>query len=60
MSYYPGGVEGHANHLREEGFMIDATGKAPKVKYFKESLGQSCDDRKAHVGTALLVRQPGF
>jgi len=39
MSYYPGGVEGHANHLREEGFMIDATGKAPKVKYFKESLG---------------------
>jgi hypothetical protein len=38
MSYFPGGVEGHATLLRKEGFAMDANEKAPKVKQFKESL----------------------
>ena len=38
MSYFPGGIEGHSALLREKGFTIDANGKAPKVKQFKEGL----------------------
>jgi hypothetical protein len=35
---FPGGVGGHADMLRQEGFTIDESGKAPKVARFKESL----------------------
>ena len=38
FSYFPGGVEGHANRLRQEGFSIDMTGKVPRVQRFKEHL----------------------
>ncbi len=33
---FPGGVEGHAAHLRSEGFEVDNSGKAPKVKNFAD------------------------
>lgn len=32
LAYFPGGVEGHATQLREEGFTVDTNGKTPKVK----------------------------
>lgn len=32
LAYFPGGVTGHAERLREEGFTVDTTGKSPKVK----------------------------
>jgi hypothetical protein len=35
---FPGGVDGQAELLRQEGFEIDTSGKAPKVKQFKASL----------------------
>jgi hypothetical protein len=38
IAYFPGGVEGHASHLKEEGFTIDLDGKIPKVKNFKVGL----------------------
>ena len=38
MSTYPGGIEGHASHLKDEGFVIDTKGKDAKVKNFRESL----------------------
>ena len=38
IARYPGGVEGHAARLREEGFTIDTKGKSPQVKNFRESL----------------------
>jgi hypothetical protein len=38
FSYFPGGIQGHADRLRQEGFTIDATGKAPKVQHFREHL----------------------
>jgi alkylated DNA nucleotide flippase Atl1 len=38
IARFPGGVEGHAALLRQEGFTIDATGKVPKVKQFRDSL----------------------
>ncbi|HCI80406.1 MAG TPA: hypothetical protein DHW02_12030 [Ktedonobacter sp.] len=38
ISHFPGGVEGHAALLRQEGFTIDTQGKTPKVQAFKESL----------------------
>ena len=38
FSRFPGGVDGHATHLKEEGFALDTKGQAPKVKGFKESL----------------------
>ena len=38
IASFPGGVEGHAELLRKEGFTIDTTGKTPKVKDFKEEL----------------------
>ena len=37
-SIFPGGVAGQAARLEQEGFIIDSTGKAPKVKHFKENL----------------------
>jgi hypothetical protein len=40
MAYYPDGVMGHAAHLLQEGFSINATGKVPKVEQFKSSLIQ--------------------
>ena len=40
IAYFPGGVEGHAARLRQEGFTIDTKGKAPRVKDFKASLVQ--------------------
>ena len=36
FSYFPGGVEGHANCLRQEGFAIDTTSKVPRIQHFKE------------------------
>jgi hypothetical protein len=38
IAYFPGGREGHAALLREEGFTIDLKGETLKVKNFKESL----------------------
>ena len=38
IANFPGGIEGHAALLRKEGFTIDTTGKAPKVKNFREDL----------------------
>ncbi len=38
MATYPGGTQGHASHLQDEGFDIDTNGKAPKVKGFRASL----------------------
>jgi alkylated DNA nucleotide flippase Atl1 len=38
IAKFPGGVEAHAALLKQEGFTIDSTGKAPKVKNFKASL----------------------
>ncbi len=35
---FPGGIEGQAALLQQEGFTIDTNGKAPKVKQFKASL----------------------
>jgi len=35
---FPGGVAGQAALLQQEGFTIDTSGKAPKVKQFKASL----------------------
>jgi 6-O-methylguanine DNA methyltransferase, DNA binding domain len=32
LAYFPGGVFGHAAQLRQEGFIVDITGKIPKVK----------------------------
>jgi hypothetical protein len=37
---YPGGVEGQAAQLREEGFSIAGAGKTAKVEKFKQSLAQ--------------------
>lgn len=38
IAKFPGGVEGHAELLRREGFTIDTNGKAPRVKEFGKSL----------------------
>lgn len=38
MATYPGGVDGHASHLQDEGFTIDTNGKAVKVKDFRANL----------------------
>jgi hypothetical protein len=38
IGIFPGGVEGHAAHLKQEDFTIDTTGKKPTVKNFSESL----------------------
>ena len=38
LPYFPGGIEGHANCLRQEGFTIDTTGKVPRIQHFKEHL----------------------
>lgn len=38
FSYFPGGIQGHADRLRQEGFTIDTTGNVPKVQHFKECL----------------------
>lgn len=40
IAKYPGGVAGHAVRLQEEGFTIDAQGKAPKVKDFSANLAR--------------------
>ncbi len=37
-SRYPGGVQGQAALLRQEGIPVDFSGKAPKVKAFRERL----------------------
>ena len=38
IAKFPGGVEGHAALLRQEGYTIDTKGKIPKVKEFRENL----------------------
>lgn len=38
IAKFPGGVEGHAALLRQEGYTIDTKGKIPKVNEFRESL----------------------
>ena len=38
FSYFPGGFEGHANCLRQEGFTIDTTGKVPRIQHFQDCL----------------------
>ena len=40
ISRFPGGVKGHAARLRQEGFRIDLTGQAPKVKDLKDHLAR--------------------
>lgn len=35
---YPGGVTAHADHLREEGIIIDVSGKKPKVSDYQTYL----------------------
>jgi hypothetical protein len=37
---FPGGVEGHAALLKQEGFTIDTKGKVPKVEAFSERLAR--------------------
>ena len=38
IARFPGGAVRQAERLRKEGFTLDSTGKAPKVKNFRESL----------------------
>ncbi|BDI33672.1 hypothetical protein CCAX7_57230 [Capsulimonas corticalis] len=38
ISYFPGGVEGHAALLKDEGFVIDDRPKTPRVQGFKDHL----------------------
>lgn len=38
MTYFPGGAQAQADHLKQEGFTIDAEGKKPKVSHFADSL----------------------
>jgi len=38
MATYPGGTQGHAAHLQDEGFIIETNGKAAKVKDFRANL----------------------
>jgi alkylated DNA nucleotide flippase Atl1 len=38
IARFPGGAEGQAERLRNEGFALDRKGKAPKVVGFRESL----------------------
>jgi alkylated DNA nucleotide flippase Atl1 len=38
IARFPGGVEGHARHLREEGISISTSSDTPKVQDFKERL----------------------
>jgi hypothetical protein len=38
---FPGGVEGHAARLQDEGFVIDRSRKPPRVKDFKRKLVDS-------------------
>lgn len=38
MATYPGGIEGHASHLQDEGLTIDTTGRKFKVQNFRENL----------------------
>ena len=38
IAKFPGGVEGHAALLRQEGYTIDTKGKIPKVNEFRECL----------------------
>ena len=38
ISIFPGGVQGHAAHLRDEGFSISTGGKTPTVKQYRDSL----------------------
>ncbi len=38
IDYFPGGARGHATLLRKEGLVIEAKGKALKVKQFKDNL----------------------
>lgn len=38
ISQFPGGIEGQAARLRDEGFIIEASGKTAKVKYYKDNL----------------------
>ena len=42
MASFPGGLEGHAALLRQEGFTIDTEGKQPKIKAFAEYLTHFC------------------
>jgi alkylated DNA nucleotide flippase Atl1 len=38
IARFPGGAEGQAECLRKEGLTLDGSGKAPKVKNFRERL----------------------
>lgn len=38
LSRFPGGLEAHAAHLKQEGFVIDTSAKVPKVQGFKDFL----------------------
>ncbi len=40
IARYPGGVAGHADHLRAEGVPVNMSGKPPKVENFKQRLVQ--------------------
>jgi 6-O-methylguanine DNA methyltransferase, DNA binding domain len=40
IATYPGGLNAHATLLKKDGFAIDRTGKAPKVKHFADQASQ--------------------
>ena len=40
INKYPGGIAGHAERLRKEGFTVDAKGKSAKVSKFRDRLAR--------------------
>jgi alkylated DNA nucleotide flippase Atl1 len=38
MGIFPGGIEAHAARLKAEGFVVDTTRKAPRVKHLAQSV----------------------
>ncbi|MBZ0281994.1 MAG: MGMT family protein [Anaerolineae bacterium] len=38
LSRFSGGLEAHADHLKQESFVIDTSAKVPKVQGFKDFL----------------------
>lgn len=41
LPYFPGGLQGHATLLTQEGFTLETHGNAPKVKHFRDALMHS-------------------
>ncbi len=38
LPYFPGGLQGHATLLMQEGFTLETRGNVPKVKHFRDAL----------------------